>query len=307
MRNIYLVGLGAIGASFGSRFVENNQSEFKVLLDANRFDRMNGKPVMINEKEFFFDYVVPSESLPKADLIILATKYNHLREALDLIEPVVSHETQILSLLNGITTEEIIASRYGWNRTVYGICFGIDAVRENDEIRYGNIGRIVFGETDNSYKTDRIIAIEEVFKANQVPYEIPDDFLRIMWRKFMINCGSNLTSAILLAPYGVYQEIPEAQSLMIDVMKEVMKIANAKGIALGQSDIDGYMELLPTFDPAGKSSTHQDMESNRKTEVDLFAGVVINLGDELGIETPLHDMMYKMIVTMEKMRGQYGQ
>ncbi len=303
MKNIYLVGLGAIGASFGARFVESRQSNFKVLVDENRYHRMNNKPVVVNGVEVAFDYIVPSQDSPKADLIILATKYNQLKEALDLIEPVVGRETQILSVLNGITTEDIIANRYGWNRTVYGICFGIDAVRENGEIRYGNIGRIVFGEAENSEKTDRIIAIEEVFKKNNVPYEIPDDFLRIMWRKFMINCGSNLTSAILLAPYGVYQEIPEAQSLMIDVMKEVMKIANAKGIALGQSDINGYMELLPTFDPAGKSSTHQDMEANRKTEVELFAGVVCNLGDELGIETPLHDMMYKMIVTMEKMRA----
>lgn len=303
MRNVYLVGLGAIGASFGSRFIESGQANFKVLVDEARYERMHNKPVLVNGKEVAFEYLVPSEEALKADLIIVATKYNQLKEALDLIEPVVGPKTQILSVLNGITTEEMIANRYGWNRTVYGICFGIDAVRENGEIRYGNIGRIVFGEAENSEKSERVMAIESVFKKNNVPYEIPDDFLRIMWRKFMINCGSNLTSAILLAPYGVYQEIPEAQSLMIDVMKEVMKIANAKGIALGQSDIDGYMELLPTFDPAGKSSTHQDMEANRKTEVDLFAGVVCNLGDELGIDTPLHDMMYKMIVTMEKMRA----
>ncbi len=303
MKNVYLVGLGAIGASFGSRFVAAKRSNFKVLVDPQRFERMNGKPVIVNGEAIQFEYVVPTDSTPKADLIILATKYNQLREALDLIEPVVGHETQILSVLNGITTEEIIAGKYGWNRTVYGICFGIDAVRENGEVRYGNIGRIVFGEAENSEKTERIMAIEETFKNNNIPYEIPDDFLRIMWRKFMINCGSNLTSAILLAPYGVYQNIPEAQSLMIDVMKEVMKIANAKGIALGQSDINGYMELLPTFDPEGKSSTHQDMEANRKTEVELFAGVVCNLGDELGIDTPLHDMMYKMIITMEKMRA----
>lgn len=303
MNNIYLVGLGAIGASFGSRFVQNGQGNFKVLLDPQRYERMNGKPVIINGEEVYFDYLVPCEEAEKADLIIIATKYHQLGEALDLIAPVVGYETQILSLLNGITSEEIIASRYGWHRTVYGLCFGIDAVRENGEIRYGNIGRIVFGEADNSIKSDRIMAIEGVFRNNQVPFEIPDDFLRIQWRKFMINVGNNLTSAVLLAPYGVYQTIPEAQTLMINVMKEVMRIANAKGIALGQSDIDGYLELLPTFDPNGKSSTHQDMEANRKTEVEMFAGVVCSLGNELGIETPLNDMLYKMIITMEKMRA----
>lgn len=303
MNNIYLVGLGAIGASFGSRFAANRQSNFKVLVNESRFERMNGKAVMINGEPVNFDYSVPSDSMEKADLIIIATKYHQLNEALDLIEPVVGYDTQILSLLNGITSEEIIASRYGWHRTVYGLCFGIDAVRTDDEIRYGNIGRIVFGETDNSIKSERILAMEDVFRRNQVPVEIPDDFLRIQWRKFMINVGNNLTSAVLLAPYGVYQSIPEAKSLMIDVMKEVMRIANAKGIALGQSDIDGYLDLLPTFDPQGKSSTHQDMEANRKTEVEMFAGVVCSLGDELDIETPLNDMLYKMIITMEKMRA----
>ena len=303
MNNIYLVGLGAIGASFGSKFAENRQSNFKVLVNESRFEKMNGKAVMINGKPVNFDFAIPSDTMEKADLIIIATKYHQLKDALDLIEPVVGYDTQILSLLNGITSEEIIASRYGWNRTVYGLCFGIDAVRENDQIKYGNIGRIVFGEADNSIKSERILAMEDVFRRNQVPVEIPDDFLRIQWRKFMINVGNNLTSAVLLAPYGVYQRIPEAKALMIDVMKEVMKIANAKGIALGQSDIDGYLELLPTFDPEGKSSTHQDMEANRKTEVEMFAGVVCSLGDELDIETPLNDMLYKMIITMEKMRA----
>lgn len=303
MKRVYLVGLGAIGASFGSKFVEHGNAIFKVLVNEERFQRYGSNATLVNGSEVHFDFAVPSEKLELADLVIIATKYHQLQEALDLIEPIVGRQTQILSLLNGINSEDMIASRYGWARTVYGLCFGIDAVRENGMINYGNIGRIVFGDQDNSIKSDRVMEIESIFKSNGIPYEIPDDFLRIQWRKYMINVGNNQTSAILLAPYGVYQDIPEAKSVMIDVMKEVMAIANAKGIALGQSDIDGYMELLPTFDPAGKSSTHQDMEANRKTEVEMFAGMVCSMGNEMGIPTPLNDFIYKMIITMEKMRG----
>lgn len=303
MNHVYLVGLGAIGASFGAQFVKHKQADFKVLVNEERFSRYQAEGVRVNREMVDFDYLVPSTQAPKADLIILATKYHQLVEALDLIEPVVGHHTQILSLLNGINSEDIIAGRYGWHRTVYGLCFGIDAVRENGEIWYGNLGRIVFGEADNTIHSERIDLIEKVFKRNGIPYEIPDDFLRVQWRKFMINVGNNLTSAIMLAPYGVYQQIPEARAVMIDVMKEVMLIANAKGIALGQSDIDGYLEMLPSFEPHGKSSTHQDMEANRKTEVEMFAGTVCSLGEELGIATPLCDFMLKTIRTMEKMRG----
>lgn len=303
MKKVYLVGLGAIGASFGERFVAHKNAIFKVLVDENRYEKYRQGPTIINNEPVEFEFAIPSSEMDCADLIIIATKYHQLQEAIELIEPVVGRHTQILSLLNGINSEEIIASRYGWARTVYGLCFGIDAVRENGKIQYGNIGRIVFGEKENSVKSERIMAIEQIFEENGVPYEIPDDFLRVQWRKFMINVANNQTSAILLAPYGVYQSIPEAQSLMIDVMKEVMAIANAKGIALGQSDINGYLELLPTFDPQGKSSTHQDMEAGRKTEVEMFAGMVCSMGSEMGIPTPLNHMIYKMILTMEKMRG----
>lgn len=303
MNHIYMVGLGAIGASFGAQFVKHQQADFKVLVNEERLKRYKDQGIRVNRELIDFDYLVPTVDAPKADLIIIATKYHQLQEALDLIEPVVGQYTQILSVLNGINSEEIIASRFGWQRTVYGLCFGIDAVRENGEIWYGNIGRIVFGESDNAIHSDRIEWIKKVFDQNGVPYEVPDDFTRVQWRKFMINVGNNLTSAIMLAPYGVYQKIPEAKTLMIDVMKEVMTIANAKGIALGQSDIDGYLELLPTFDPNGKSSTHQDMEAGRKTEVEMFAGTVCSLGEELGIPTPLCDFMLKTIRTMEKMRG----
>lgn len=303
MKRVYLVGLGAIGASFGSKFVESKKVQFKVLVDQKRYEKYSGKPTMVNNEPIDFDFIVPSSNDHPADLIIIATKFHQLGEALDLIEPVVGRHTLVLSLLNGITSEQMIANRFGWARTVYGLCFGIDAVRENEMVQYGNIGRIVFGELDNSIKSERVIEIEHIFMNSGIPYEIPDDFERIQWRKFMINVGNNLTSAIMLAPYGVYQQIPEARTLMIDVMREVMQIANAKGIALGQSDIDGYLELLPTFEPGGKSSTHQDMEAGRKTEVEMFAGVVSALGDELGIETPLCDFIYKTIITMEKMKG----
>lgn len=112
MNHVYLVGLGAIGASFGAQFVKHKQSSFKVLVNESRLGRYQEEGVKVNQQVVNFEYLVPNAQAPKGDLIIIATKYHQLNEALDLIEPVVGHHTQILSLLNGINSEAIIASRW---------------------------------------------------------------------------------------------------------------------------------------------------------------------------------------------------
>lgn len=306
MKHIYIAGLGAIGGAYGAILHKNGCESLRILVDAERFKRYGRDPIWVNDEPISFQYLVPDQEAPKADLILIACKFSHLNEVLQLVKPVVGENTLILPLLNGIDSERIAAKCFSEKNVLNALCFGIDSVRENGRIRYGNPGRIVFGEKDNTFYSDRVKKVAALFDKYGIPYEIPVDYEHVQWRKFMINVANNQTSAVMLANYGVFKDIPEAKQLMVMVMKEVIQIANAKGIALSQNDIDVYLELLPTFDGDGKSSTHQDMEASRKTEVDMFAGSISRMGDELGIETPLNDLLFLMIRTMEKMRGVTG-
>lgn len=126
----------------------------------------------------------------------------------------------------------------------------------------------------------------------------------MMWWKFMINVGINQASAVLRAPYRVFQQSKDAQQLKESLMEEVIALAQAKGVNLTRKDIDDWYPILDTVAPEGKTSMLQDMESGRKTEVEIFAGTAVRMGAELGIPTPVNRAMLHIIRVLEQSKNQ---
>jgi 2-dehydropantoate 2-reductase len=297
---VYISGLGAIGGAYGSRIFDTDPDCLSVIADGDRAARYSRNGVRINNKLYPFKYVTPEEGGEKADLIIIAVKHHQLDQSIKDIEKFVGDETVILALLNGIVSEEMIAAKYGMDKILHSFAVGTDAVRAGTEINFGNIGRIVFGAKDDSGK-DKEIAVQEFFDRVGIPYNIPEDIIRELWWKFMMNVGINQVSAILKADYSVFQNIAEARELLESASLEVVAIAEKAGIAISRDDISKYMTIINTLSPSGKTSMLQDIEAHRKTEVDIFSKTVIELGKKYGVATPVNDMLFRMIRTLEQM------
>jgi 2-dehydropantoate 2-reductase len=111
----------------------------------------------------------------------------------------------------------------------------------------------------------------------------------------MMNVGINQVSAVLRAPYGLFTAAGDARDLMSAASREVIAISRKLGINLSEEDIEKYVKVLETISPLGKTSMLQDVEAGRKTEVESFAGTVIKLGRQYGVETPVNGVLFKMI------------
>jgi len=299
IKRISIIGLGAIGGAYASRLYEVNP-DIMVIADKERIERYSKQGFLINNKKYNFNYISPDKEVEPADLIIVAVKYNQLDQAIMDMKNHVGKETIILSLMNGIDSEEKIAEVYGYERILYGMCVAIDAQREGCNISYTNIGKIFFGDKENYELTPRVKRLKDLFHKANIPYVIPENMLKSLWWKFMINVGINQVSAVLRAPYRVFQEINEARELMVSTMMEVIILSKKLGINLEEKDIDEFILLMMTLDPNGKTSMHQDIDAGRKTEVEMLSGVVCKLGAKYGVSTPLNDSLYKMIKTIEK-------
>jgi 2-dehydropantoate 2-reductase len=298
IKTAHIIGLGAVGATYGSILHDYDKNCVKVIIDSNRLPKYE-EGIVINQKRYFFDLQVPREVDQKAELIIIAVKGLNLHEAINTITPLVGSDTIILSLLNGITSEDTLSQVFGRDKVLHGFCVAIDSVRENDEVNFSNSGRIVFGEYYPEVK-GKAALVAELFSKAGISYTIPEDILKEMWWKFMLNVGINQTSAILRAPYGVYASIPEAQKLLVSACREVIPLAEKEGVPLSEADIDEYIRIIKGLSPSGKTSMLQDIEAGRKTEVESFALEVINLGKKHNIPTPLNEMLYLMIRVLEQ-------
>jgi len=299
IKTIAVLGAGAMGAAYASRFV--SAADFPTVLVArgSRYDRLMEEGVVVNGKRYLIPVVHPDEACDPYDLIIVALKNHNLAEAVPDLKKLVGDHTTIISVMNGLDSEEYLGSVYGMNRVLYAIALGIDAVREGNSVTYTNPGKIFFGQAYNSDLSERVLRVREVFQKAGIAYEIPLDMIRMLWWKFMINVGINQASAVMRANYGVFQSSLDAQELMSVLMREVIVLAQHAGVNLKEQDLHNWYPVLKTLSPNGKTSMFQDIEAGRKTEVEVFAGKVVDLGESYGIPTPVNRTLLSIIRVLD--------
>ncbi|MFA6711647.1 MAG: 2-dehydropantoate 2-reductase [Candidatus Caldatribacteriota bacterium] len=299
LKNVLFLGLGAVGASIASQFADADYP-ISVLCDITRKERYKQNGFIINNKRYDFSYYTPDEYHLPVDLIIIAVKYNNLRDAIKQLKGLVGEKTIRMSLLNGIDSEEIIAEYSGNNNIVPSFIYKIDATKTNNVVTHFSKGIIVFGEKTGNISTN-INLIKEIFDRAVINYEVSGHIVKRMWWKYMANIGLNQATAVLRAPYEVIQKVAYAQELARLAMEEVVLISKVMEINLSEKDIDGVMEMSRQLHPDGKSSMLQDVEAKRKTEVEMLSGKLCQLGEQYHISTPINKMFYNLIKSIENM------
>jgi 2-dehydropantoate 2-reductase len=289
-----LVGLGAVGAGYGSQLLAAGLN-VQVVVDPRRAERYRGQPTIVNGVAY--DFPIAIGAAEPAELAIVAVKSPALGEAIELLRPRVGAGTVILSLLNGVDSEAVLAEAFPQATVLLALTVGIDAVRHGREVSYTSLGRVMFGEPTNiGEPSPAVRRVAEVLQAAGIAYVIPDDMRHQLWWKFLINVGINQVSAVLGAPYAAFQSADSpAREAMIAAQREVIAVANAKGVALSEADLDAWLEVLATLGPDNYTSMAQDALAGRPTEVDIFGGRVSQWGRDHGVPTPVNDLLVQLL------------
>ncbi len=299
IKKIAIIGAGAMGAAYAAMFSDAGVFSLFFVARGKRFKRLTKGALTVNKKQYTIAVLSPDDNPAPADLVIVALKHHHLKDALEDIKPFVGKETLILSVMNGLESEELIGSVCGMDRMVQAIAVGIDAVKKDTLFTYASPGRIIFGNLPGTDDTRRLERIKTALTKAAIPNEITKDMMRVMWWKFMINVGINQASAVLKAPYGVFQKSQDARELMKRLMTEVLALAEKAHVNLTVKDLDEWTAILATLSPMGKTSMLQDIEAKRKTEVEIFSGKVTALGREYQVPTPVNETVLTILKALE--------
>lgn len=291
---VLICGIGAIGSIYADKIQRFSPDNLRILVDRERLIKYENNPTIFNGRVLNFNYVLPDEMNFKADLIIIATKFEGLNNAIVNIKNFVDEDTVILSLLNGVTSEKLIAAVYGREKLLYSYFIGHSAVREGRNITHDDVNTIVYG-SENSADFENVERVKEYFERAGINYKIPDDIIRSMWLKYMLNVSANQTTAVLRLTFGEMLSNTKCMDFAVNIMKEVQAVAKAEGVKNTETMIEDTISHLNTMIPEGKTSMLQDVEAGRKTEVDMFAGTMIKLGLEHNIPTPYNNILKEMI------------
>ena len=299
IKKVLICGIGAIGSIYADKISKYNKEDLSVLVDKDRLEKYKKNPKIFNGKVLNLNYILPENTGYTADLIIIATKADGLADVIKNIKNFIGENTVIMSLLNGVTSEEQIAEKYGWKHTLLSYFIGHSSMRDGNKVTFDGTGDIVFGIKDEKTEKSDIEVVKSYFDKVGISYKTPENMLRAYWLKFMLNVSSNQPSAIFKMTFGQMQTNPEFMDFMKNIMREVQAIAQAEGVIDTETMIEEAVKSFNTMIPEGRTSMFQDIEAHRKTEVDIFAGTIIELGKKHNIPTPYNNVLYKMIKVIE--------
>lgn len=300
IKNVLICGIGAVGSIYADKIQQYDPEHLRVLVDKERLIKYTNTPIIFNGKELNFHYILPEAQDFKADLIIIATKFSGLLEVRENIKNFVKDDTVILSLLNGVTSEEILAEKYGWDKLLLSYFIGHSAIREGRNIKHDDVNVIVFGDRENSIASKNVAKVKHFFHKAGITYRIPIDMKYSLWLKYMLNVSANQSTAILRMTFGEMLANEKFMEFAVNIMKEVQAIAKAEGVKNTEDMVDKTLEHLHSMLPDGKTSMLQDVEAGRKTEVDMFAGTIVKLGQKHNILTPYNKILKEMIEIIQE-------
>ena len=132
-----------------------------------------------------------------------------------------------------------------------------------------------------------------------IPVRISDNVEGELWAKLVMNCAYNAISALIPVNYGRLIAMPEARSIMRDVVEEIQQVAAAKRIRIpGENLVESVYRLADTM-PAATSSTAQDIARGRRTESDHLNGYIARQGEILGMPTAVNRTLHALVKLLE--------
>ncbi|MBE7710764.1 MAG: ketopantoate reductase family protein [Cyanobacteria bacterium SIG31] len=288
INNVIICGLGALGLTYANKL--HKVCELRVLADLERVEKYRKTPPKFNGKVLSLDYLLPNDFF-SADLVIISTKSTGLSSAIDYIKNFVSPNTIIISLINGISSEEEIKKAYPEANVLKSYFIGHSAMRNGLDVSQDGIGKIVI--EPNFY-------LERFFQNKSIEYEVSTNILYSQWLKLGVNIVLNQLSAIYRCTVGELRTRKDFEKESLQLLQEVKAIAEVCNVARLENYEKEVFEAIKLIADDGKTSMYQDVLARKKTEVDIFSGEIIRLGKIYNISTPYNEKIYSKIKEMER-------
>ena len=299
---IVIVGPGAMGCLFAA-FLSKSKEELW-LLDKNKDNaaKINGIGITLEGASGTWQAKPKTttnvQDIGKADLILICVKSFHTKQAVEQIKPLLQQNTKVMTLQNGIGNIEIISELAGEDKVIGGITSEGATLIETGKIRHAGGGETIIGTLDGKAPVE-IRGIRELFNKVGLQTKMSRDIKGLIWSKLIINVGINALTAITRLPNGKLIEFEGTKRILRDAVTEATRIAKRKRIKLIYDDPLAKVEAVCEGTSANISSMLQDVLKKKRTEIDFINGVIVRLGQELGIAVPTNKLLVDLVKTIE--------
>lgn len=298
-----IVGAGAVGGYFGALLCKAGRDvTFLLRPHAYRAISENGLQVKSINGDFTVrpSLIRNASQIDSVDLIILAVKCYDLDAVLNEVAPLVKKGAIILTLQNGVDTEERILEYFKTDCVVAGVAYITSRLAKPGLIEHYRRGIISLGEWSGE-ESDRASRICALLSNAGIHTVLTGHIRKAKWEKLCWNATFNPLSVILDHPISLVLDSP----LLVEVVRkgigELISVASAEGITLDPKIIEETLTVSSQFRDY-HTSMFEDYQNGKPTEIDHLNGDLIRRGKKWGIETPTHQVLYALVKGLESKR-----
>jgi 2-dehydropantoate 2-reductase len=238
-----------------------------------------------------------------ADLVLFSVKSPDTEAAAQAIAPHLAPGAVVLSLQNGVDNVERLRGRIA-NVVVPAVVYVAAEIPAPGVVRHNGRGDLVIGKLKPRPAGDALIVDLAAYLAGaSIPTRISDNIEGELWWKLTLNCAYNAVSALGHSRYGPMMAMPQVRQVMGEAVREIIALAKAKGVRIAMPDpVEAVLRFADSM-PQAISSTAQDLERGRPTEIDYLNGYVVRECDARGLPAPVNRTLYALVKLLEQGRA----
>lgn len=299
---IVVVGAGAMGSLFAAFLAKSKEEVWLLEKNKENAAKINASGISLEGVSGSWQAKVKTTTniadIGKADLVLLCVKSFNTKSAVEQTKPILGQNTKILTLQNGIGNVEIISEIAGEDKVIAGVTNQGATLIAAGKIRHAGHGETIIGAIDGKTPVE-LRAIREVLNKVGLETKMSRDIKSLIWSKLIINVGINALTAITRLPNGKLPEYEGTRRILRDAVTEAARIAKRKRVKLIFDDPLAKVETVCEGTSANLSSMLQDVLRKKRTEIDFINGVIVRLGQEMGISVPTNKLLLDLIKTIE--------
>jgi len=299
---IVIVGPGAIGCLLAAFLSKAKQDLWILDYNKDRAAKINQAGISLTgiSGEWLSKPKVSADikDIGIADLLIICVKSYDTKAAITRAKALAGENTSVLTLQNGIGNIEIISEVIGPDKVIGGVTNLGATLVDVGKTKHAGKGETIIGRIDGKM-TVQMRSIREIFNKTGLETRISKDIKGLLWSKLITNVGINALTAITRLNNGKLTEFEGTRKIMREAVTEAARIVKRKRIKLIYDDPLAKVEAVCEATSGNISSMLQDVLRKKRTEIDFINGVIVRLGQELGISVPANTMLVDLVKTIE--------
>lgn len=293
-----IMGSGGVGGYFGARLARAGFDTTFVARGAH-LQAMRQSGLRVEDTGESFSVPAKATDDPReigpVDFVLFAVKLWDTADAGAACKPLVGSDTAVVSLLNGIDSEEMLESILGRGHVMGGVAEVSATIVAPGYIRkLSQIGLIRFGELDRR----RSVRAEKLARALSdagIGADLSVDINIAIWNKFVFLTGLSAMTALTRHPIGKVRADPDTRDLLKDIMMEALRVGQAAGVPIDDAVVAERLQFIDNLTAEIRASMAVDLIAGRRLELPWLSGAVVRKGAELGIPTPANAFVCKAL------------